>query len=272
MIGRVRSAFQRGLAGAGSGGVDSSDPRVIGMIQSCYLELIGELHPQSVSESGSKEKDKEPPVVPIHEYTWSVGIVGTQMNWYDNLADEDALVVQLIFHTSQSRFAFHEIAANLMQVPPYQKTTTEAIMDWIDLVKPLAETAGKALEAAGAGAPGKVLSAVAGMKLNAVPVDKFRWYVKTFSMGQEAGIEWHIPKTMLIYTGNRIVGSLGVSLLDCSTPALPGDKPELLPLEIKAFLRLKGRLNDLFSGTESTSREIFLNPEKDPKLLLLQPR
>ena len=264
MIGRVRGAFDRASGYA---------PADFDNIKSFFVELHGELQPQTV-RGVSSEAEKEPATAPIHEYFWNVGITGNEMTWYNDLADDDALVVQLIFHTSRSRYIAHEIAANLTQVPPYQKTTTEAIMDWIDLYKPLAETAGKALEAAGAGAPGKALSAVAGMKMNAVPVTKFRWYVKTFTIGEEAGIEWHIPRDMLTYTGNRICGSLGVTLLDCGTaPATSGLSASLLEekslsLEIKAFLRFNSGSRILGSHVIT---EVFLNTTQDAFILPLTP-
>ena len=267
MIERARSAFDCEQAS-----VDKQrDARILGDLKSCYIELLGEKHPKVVRGVIPDEEEKEPATMPIHEYSWNVGITGNKLNWYDYLDANDALVVQLIFHVSHSRHTIHEVAANLMQVPPYQKTTTEAILDWMDLMKPLAETAGKALEAAGAGAPGKVISAVAGMKLNAVPVTKFRWYVKTFTMGEEAGIEWHIPKALLEFTGNRIVGSLGVTFLDCGAPPQASEKPDELPLEIRAFLRLRDGLTLEYTAPNFADSEIFLNEVNNPTRLLLEP-
>ena len=265
MIGRVRSAFD---CMSGYAPADYED------IKSFFVELHGELQPQVVRGAGS-EAEKEPATAPIHEYFWNVGIVGNKMNWYDDLADDDALVVQLIFHTSRSRYIAHEVAANLTQVPPYQETTTEAIMDWIDLYNPLVEAAGKVLEAAGAGTPGKELCAIAGMKMNAVPVTKFRWYVKTYTAGQEDGIEWHIPRDMLVYTGNRICGSLGVTLLDCGTaPATSGLPPssleeKSLQVEIKAFLRLNTAPQDF--GFSHGVKELFLAVGPEALALTLKP-
>ncbi|MFB3889954.1 MAG: hypothetical protein ACE14S_10720 [Candidatus Bathyarchaeia archaeon] len=267
MIGRVRAVYDETHACFTPDGKSITlPPQLDDMLKDGYIELLGEVNPLTVEEvyhltgpkkegEGSEASGQVAPV--IYEYFWSLGIGGPTPKWYDQLDDHDPIVVQLIFHTQNSKYSPQDIAANLKQVPPFQKTLETKIQDWFEQFKPVVETAGKVLSIGGVSLAGEVLSAISEMKLNTVPVDQFPWWVKTFSTVDEAGIEWHIPKKLVQYVGNRIVGSLGVYFIKCC------DKAELkdeFSIEMRAYVRSKSQVEVFISPTDKRT-ELVISPK-----------
>ena len=215
-FGKAYSAFCQQYSGWASDGTPCrSESALLRGIVDGYVELIGPTRPVLLTPLSDTAPDAGQPV---HEYSWSLGITGREADWYRQLDQADPIIVQLIFHTAEAGYAVQEVAANLKLVSPYRsapKTTGQQILGALDVARPLVDTAGKLMELGGLGIPGKMVSALSQMKLNAVPTDQFPWFVKTFSWGREPGVEWHIPKYLIDCSGNRLIGSLGVSLLDC---------------------------------------------------------
>lgn len=259
MMRKVRKGYKDSCSGFGKGKPCQSP--IHQLIGKGYVELTGVVNPRSIKEirheppqTKSDTKQDVGPVV--YEYSWAVGMTGSDMRWYAELDKNDPIVIQLIFHTKHSRYAIHEVAANLKQVPPFKKTRSQEIRDWLEMFSPLVATTGKVMELAGATIPGKIISAISQMKLNSVPVDEFPWYVKTFSWEENAGIEWHIPQSLIEYTGNRLVGSLGAYFVGCEVA--DSESQDELSLELRAFLR---------SGGE----ELFISPTDEPTQLVITP-
>lgn len=190
MIGRVRAVYDPAHAGFDEKGKSVKEPASLkGLVKEGYVELLGVLDPRSVGEIHYVPLPPTPKPKPeketlkaeiqqetdpiLYEYFWSAGMTGLDPKWYERLDDDDPIVVQLIFHTKDSKYATQEVAANLKQVPPFQRTTEKKIRDWFEQFQPVAATAGKVMEVAGATVPGKIISAIAQMKLNTVPVDEF---------------------------------------------------------------------------------------------------
>lgn len=244
-FGKARRLFDSEYSGFYAGQPGRSRSELIDAVETGYVELVGATRLQAAEVHGHGGLMAAPTVPqgaepPVYEYSWAVGVTGYQPEWSERLDEKDAVVVQLIFRVGASRYSVQEIAATLKQVPPYQpdpKTTAQGIQDWLELLRPLVDTTGKVVQLSGFGLPGKIISAVSEMKFNSVPVDKFPWFVKTFSTGTDAGIEWHIPRSLIFSTGNRLVGSLGVSFLDCEVPDAEPDSEA--SIELRAFLRSK---------------------------------
>lgn len=228
--------------------------------------MVGPVHPRTLAAPDTSNapapSPNSPPQQdpPVHEYWWTVCLLGYQPDWLERLDESDAVVIQIIFHIGASRYSLQEVAATLKQVPPYrpdQKSVVQGIQDWLDLLRPLVDTTGKVAQLSGIILPGKMLSAISEMKFNSIPVDKFSWFVKTFSAGSEAGIEWHIPRSLISCTGNRLEGSLGVSLFDCLSS--DSEQADEFALEIRAFVRSKD------------GEELFITPTNRATQLTIRP-
>jgi hypothetical protein len=272
VIGRVRATYDQKHAGFTSEGASIEAPNdIAGLLREGFVELLGEVNPQPLEEifhnitppKANPEKDQQSSQSPqyaspiIYEYFWSVGMSGADPKWYDQLDEHDPIIVQLILHTKGSRYVTQDVAANLKQVPPFQKTTENKIQDWFAQLQPVVETAGKVLSIGGAKVPGEILSAISQMKLNTVPVDQFPWWVKTFSTVDEAGVEWHIPKKLVQYVGNRLVGSFGVYLIKCGSEESLKDE---FSIELRAYLRSRG-LSELYISPTNTRTELIVKPK-----------
>lgn len=278
MIGKVRGEYAVDYSGypkPDGPGISDSDLKT--NIRFGYVELVGCISPESIkgidpaspvpSAASSTAAEPGAPVKrikkksgkkdPVYEYTWSVAAQGENTGWYWDLDKNDPIVVQLIFHTGASRYHVSEVSASLKQIPPYHKTKSQEIMDWVEMLTPFAGLAGKALEAGGLAGPAKVISTISKMKLNSIPADKFPWYIKTFSAGTEPGVEWHIPHALIALTGNRFVGSVGVTFTDGG--ALDSAASNSLNIEVRAFLR------------DTSGKELFLSPTNKPLVLPVKP-
>lgn len=218
------------------------------ILKNGFIELLGENQPLATNkmyyaafdqkQSLQKEEGKTELEIPVaYEYVWSVGLAGQEGNWYDNLVEDDSIVIQLIFRSKASKYSIREIAADLKQVPPFMKKDG-SIASFIERAGKAMGVAGKVVELSGFSGPGKIISALSELNINTVPTEEFRWYVKSFSFEQEAGIEWHIPKNYLERAGNRIVGTLAVYFIECPTEGRESEQDEL-KIEIRAFLNTK---------------------------------
>lgn len=283
MIGKVSGKYDSKFSGynkdpkAGKIGPCSTSSKLGTRITYGFVELIGRVDPRPIkgtdpepfvtdsqpasaaggTSAANKAKvkmSKEPEF--IYEYSWSAAAEGDNAGWFWELDNTDAIVVQLIFHTSNSRFHVSEVSASLKQVPPYCKTKSQEFLDWVEMLTPFADIAGKAMQAGGLAAPGKVISSISKMKLNSVPANKFPWYVKTFSVNGEPGIEWHIPNSLVNQTGNRLSGSVGVTFTDGG--GADSDAEDSLKMEVKAFLR-------------ADDGELFLSPTNSVLALIIKP-
>jgi hypothetical protein len=274
MISRVRAVYDPAYAGFDGEGKSVEGPASLkGLVKEGYIELVGVINPRSVGEiyyvplpptpkpkleQEAPKAETEQETDPIlYEYFWSAGMTGFDPKWYERLDDDDPIVVQLIFHTKDSRYSTQEVAANLKQVPPFQKTTEKKIREWFEQLQPVAATAGQVMGLAGATVPGKIIAAIAQMKLNTVLLDDFPWWVKTFSFEEEAGIEWHIPRRLIQYVGNRLVGSLGTYFIECDTsdPTLKNE----ISIEMRTFLR-SPRREELYISPTNKKTELVLRP------------
>lgn len=263
-FGKVRSLYDPECSGFYAGQSSRSNSELMNAIDTGYVELVGPTRPVAFTATngppvpGAHAPHEHGPHV--HEYWWTVCLLGYQPDWSGRLDENDAVVVQIIFHEGASRYSIREVAATLKQVPPYrpeQKTAGQEIQDWLDLLRPLVETTGKVAQLSGLVLPGKIISAVSEMKFNSIPVSSFPWFVKTFSSGPESGIEWHIPRSLIFCTGNRLEGSLGVSFLDCEgSEAEQGDE---LVLEIRAFVRSRDG-EELFISPTNRATQLTLRP------------
>jgi hypothetical protein len=273
MIGRIRAVYDPAHAGFDSKDKPIEGPDSLkGLLKEGYIELVGVINPQPVvaihyvpkpeKDTQKAETEQETGLV-LYEYFWSAGMSGFDPKWYEKLDSDDPIVVQLIFHTKGSRYSTQEVAANLKQVAPFQKTAEKKILDWFEQIQPVAETAGKVMEIVGATVPSKIVSAIAQMKLNMVPVEEFPWWVKTFCKGEDAGIEWHVPCQIIHRLGNRLVGSLGIYFIECdaSNPTLKDE----ISMEMRTFLR-SPRQEELFISPTNKRTELIIRPNApEPK-------
>jgi hypothetical protein len=234
------------------------------LTRDCYAELLGRTDPQSSNDACfGCQKDKKDDSAPIiYENFWSVGICGSEPNWYEKLDGNDSIVVQLILHTGNSAYSIQPVTATLKQLPPFKKTLGAEIVDWFKMISPILDNAGKILDIANVPVAGKVLSTVSEMQLNNIRVSDFPWYIKTFSTCNEAGIEWHIPHDLVQLTGNLLVGSIGVYFIKSSGDSTtePSGNPSI---EIRAFLRVK----------DGGKTELFITPADldNPTKLIIKP-
>ena len=244
--------------------IATGSPQSVG-ISGTYVELIGSTNPQTLKDiyfySGGDKSQEINSLPIIYEYIWSMAILGTLAKdgekWYENL-DDDGIVIQLIFHVSQTRFSIREVAANLNLLPPYKKI--KGIADWFEPLMAFTKMAGEVVKATGLETTGKIISAISGMKMNSIPSsDEFPWFVKTFccpvNEGFEPGIEWHIPKSLIRIIGNRLQGSLGIIFIEGTVSENSKDKE--ISIEIRAFLRDKQK------------NELFICPINEPVILQL---
>lgn len=260
VIGRARRIFDE----AHSSYIDEKTGKdksgsLKGTIEEGYVELLGVTDPESVGNIVYSEADPFSPV--LYEYVWSVGVKGPH-KWCEKLDEDDSIVIQLIFHTKNSRFSIRDVAADLKQLPPFQKE--KKIFDWLDTLRPALDTVGKGLEATGFGFPGKIISTISQMKLNSVSTQEFPWWTKTLCSDNNPGIEWHISKSYLESVGGRFIGTLGVYFLDCGSDNKELD--ETLLIEIKAFLRgpeRRGGSDELYISNTAKNKETILviNPK-----------
>ena len=271
MIGWVRRIYDPSHACFNNKG--ESEGASADLFKEGYVELFGEINPQPIEtlqysitpQKPSSEKETsnirsiDEAVSLVYEYFWSVGMASSDPNWYNKLDDPDPIVIQLILHTQGSKYVTQDIAANLKQVPPFQKTTENKIQDWFTHVQPIVDTAGKMLSLGGAKVPGEILSAISQMKLNTVPVDQFPWWVKTFSFQNDPGIEWHIPKNLIQHSGNRVVGSFGIRFIKCDSPDIKKPLEDEFSIEIRAFVR-------------SGKKELYLSPTNKKTGLKITPK
>lgn len=216
-----------------------------------FIELYGVTKPLPTKEilfsNRNNEKNEEPnsdyPV--LYEYVWSVGLTGDPMesSWCEELDKDDSIVVQLIFHTGDSCFSIREIAADLKQMPPFEKK--KGIGTWVESLRPAIGTFGKGLESLGVAGPGKIISMIAETKLNTASTEEFPWWIKTISAGKDPGLEWHISRSYLHSVGNRFVGTLVAYFVDCTSGSEV--KPEKrLDIEIRVYLKSSSTDDILF--------------------------
>ena len=238
-------------------------------IQTGYVELIGSIRPKALKgaapvvveptvANGLKKAKVVQEKATVYEYCWCVGASGDDAEWYSKLNGNDPMVVQLLFHTANSRYYVQEVAADLKLIPPFFKAKPGELQEIVDRVRPWGEAIGTGLEIFGQKAAGKLISSISKKKRQStVPEEKFPWYIKMFSFGTESGIEWHIPQTLIEATGNRLVGSVGITFTDVS--GLNTELEETLSIEARAFLR------------DGNGKELFLSATDKPLLLSITP-
>ena len=262
MIRRVRRFFDYKHASFDDAGESTSENGSLsGLLKEGYVELLGVTDPEAVNAICYMDNKPKLGASFIYEYFWSVGMAGLDPKWFEKLDKDESIVVQLIFHTKDSRFSIQEIAADLKQLPPFLKE--KGIFDKLQTIRPLLDTAGKVIEAAGLGVPGRILSTISEINANTVPVDEFPWWIKTFTTGGDAGIEWHIPRNFLQYAGSRLVGTLDVYFVDCN-PDTEETPENDLGIEIRAFLRS--------STQDARSEELYVNPTNQKTMLIISPK
>lgn len=261
MIKRVRSDFDKDNSSYKDEHGNDKAGSLKELLAEGFVELLGVTDPKSVSEISYSNGKPFSPV--LYEYIWSVGIVGNEPKWCEKLDEEDSIVIQLIFHAKHSRFSIREIAADLKQLPPFQKKD-KTISSWLEALRPAVYTVGKGLEAVpGLGGTGKFISTISETKTNTVSPEEFPWWTKTLCTQNEAGIEWHVSRSYLQSVGGRFVGTLGAYFIDCNSSSNT-ESENKISIEIRAFLK----------GPEKrrVSEELFISPTNKETSLVIKPR
>ena len=209
-----------------------------------------------------KNKQKPKPESPVlYEYVWSVGITGVEnVSWCERLDENDSIIVQLIFDTKDSRYSVREMGADLKQLPPFKKK--DGVVGWFESIQPVIGAVGKGVQTfgpiAGPMAPvamtaGSLVSTISETKLNTASTGEFPWWIKTISVKQNPGVEWHISRSYLISVGNRFVGTLVAYFVECNSNETGNNLGNGLKMEIRAFLKRASKLK----RAENRNKEIL---------------
>ena len=201
------------------------------VINTAYAEVI----PAGTSDDADAQSTSP---APVYEYWWTIGHPGerTHHPLLDRLARADDLWGRLADPAAHVCFFFpmgggwrvKEMAATVKYMSPVaaeRSFMAEAAKDW-ESIQPFVEGASKLAGAAepvvgrAAAGSGKVLGAVAQLKLSSVPAIKgFEWSAAKVAFNSEdhggvaQGVMWTLPPSMFKELGGRLTGSLAVSFI-----------------------------------------------------------
>ena len=213
-----------------------------------YFEVFGETSPSldtayaEVVPAGAGDDDDAARTTcpaPVYEYWWTIGhpgyrpehagllerISGPHDLW-GRLPDPAAHIY--LFFPMGGGWRIKELAATVKYMSPVAHEASfwdaaahdwESIQPFVEGASKLAGAAEPAVGAAAAGS-GKVLGAVAQLKLSSVPSIKgFEWSASKVALsspdhgGVCQGVMWTLPPSMFKELGGRLTGSLAVSFI-----------------------------------------------------------
>jgi hypothetical protein len=213
-----------------------------------YFEVFGETSPtldtayaEVVPAGAAADADaaaQSTSSAAVYEYWWTIGHPGqrTEHPLLERLVGGDDLWGRLpdpaahvyLFFPMGGNWRVKEMAATvkyMSPVPDERTFLTEAAKDW-QSIEPFVDGATKLASAAepvvgsAAAESGKVLSAVAQLKLTSVPAVKgFEWSAAKVAFGNRdhggvaQGVMWTLPPAMFKQLGGRLTGSLAVSFI-----------------------------------------------------------
>ncbi|MBN2250953.1 MAG: hypothetical protein JW724_02610 [Candidatus Altiarchaeota archaeon] len=211
-----------------------------------YLKLMGEINPK-VSNLPTIERGIENYDHYIYEYLWTLCLTGDIERpsgkfekWTDKLAKKDAILVQVFFHTEDTKYSVRAITGTIK--PPFMikknikdflgdkwmKFTGTTIQSFGDYVKlPLAKQIGS-----------EITNAMAQFDKDSAPSSySYPWYSKVIAtyereeekLKQLDGVEWCIDRRAFINLGNRLEGAMGLIFVESSDKGKEG-----LNLEVRA--------------------------------------
>jgi hypothetical protein len=231
------------------------------------MEIFGETQPLALTRYLSGENSKlEPPH--LYEYTWNVGLNGYELEWIENLQDDDAALVQIMVIPGDSPFISMEIFATLEYLPPTRNIPhSPGLLHW---AKTISSGVGKAADNVHipvVGAVGSLFSAAAEL----VPPERpeTKWFLNKFALpgdcegGSCYGIEWHFSRGLIHEIGSRLVGHLGLVFIDAP---LQGRKQK----GVEGGLTLQGRFGLKLARTHDQWFDFSLVPGSHSQALSLR--
>ena len=181
-----------------------------------FLEITGDPNPVTspeITKNATPDKKGADPATAVYVYSWTLCVTGHKVDWVNALKKgrngEDGILVQFLFHTSNTGFRVKELAATVRQLAPNKKVpgVGARIVRTINKFKPLIQGAGELIGGAGK----TIANAITGFQIDAAPEDEYGWYVKTITAyDREQGVEWFLPKQMIASLGNRISGGVAI--------------------------------------------------------------
>lgn len=250
----------------------------LGKIKEGYLELTGEINPQSsslpelriVGNTGTYKWSA--PNAHIYEYLWTISLTSepgikkqekkestpvkimirklrkkffSKRGWTHLLRKKYAFLLQLIFHTYGTPYLVRVLTTTLKPPPVVKRTMTDKIREMLSTTKSVRNLAKNAVPEKF----GTLLDAVEILAKDTVPnYSAYPWYSKNFTAlekGQKKGlegVEFLIDRKAFRNLGNRITGSVGIMFI-CKSQDIE-QKLQPIKLEARAMISFKGSPTD----------------------------
>lgn len=223
----------------------------LGNIKCGYLSIMGEINPK-LSNLPVFEGGEELYNFSVYEYQWTLSLTreisrpqGRTKRWTNKLTEKDAILVQVFFHTSDTKYSVKVLTGTIM--PPFmiKRNLREFLGDkWMKYTGAVVQSFGKYSKVSMIGQIGsEITNTIAQFEKDAVPTSySYPWYSKTVTTYEENekqlkqlnGVEWHINKRAFRNLGNQLNGAFRVIFIESSEKG-----SEIIKLETRARITFK---------------------------------